>query len=442
MRYFLCLPILLVNWNLAVCQSTSRHSARIKINWSKPAYLIKNNKRRVKLFSSNATENQQGIFVFGNTVFDSKNPNKLSRWISQDKEGPLLAIGPDGQRIKVPKGSYRFAFPRAVADSAGTIHLLWAKPDTPFAQKPNSHFTTIYYDRYSNHTWSKPRIIYHAKELSWQPDLTSDLIVDKKGVFHMLFSTLKTDTSAKGVKHLYKGVMHLYKDKHGWHEAFWHQITNGYCGGYIDLAVRNSKQLFLSCVGPDYNTPGDENSVFFSSSNDNGKHWKKLKLISLSGPELKRATNTNISTTPDGTIHIVWAKSTDRGIMPETIWHAYSQDGGESWSDPEDLKIKTNGHIIRINMVSDTSGHLYLVFTTAENLKKYLTHYKIWTDNHWTKDTILFKNDNFKLSGDLLLTKKGDLYMVLNRFGGSVSIGSVEAAMPQNTFYSIGHIVK
>lgn len=437
MRYYLLFVFLFIRQTGFSQSVESQHT--YKYRWSIVESLIKDSSLQKPFFHIQLAETNRGIFIFANAMFSPKYPTRYSELFDWDKDEPLIAIGPEGKKMPVPSGNHSFSYPRVLADSSGTVHLLWADTSMPLVQSEASNFTTIWYAQFKHGQWSDPNLILKAREINWEPNETSRFYSDSNGVIHLLFITNKKYPDGNGNIRAYTGMMHLYKNKENWHKKFWAGQRSWACP-YVDLATNPNNELYMSCIGPDFNTPNDQNSVFFSSSDDNGANWAKSQLISLSGPELKRAIEPQIVYTSGGTIHLVWGQSLDREIFPETFGHAYSHDRGKTWSDVHFLKTNITGSIIKLEMVADEEGNLHLVYTSRANLNEYHTYHRMWNDNHWNPSSEIYPNKNFVIYGELLLKKNGDLLLPVNQY--QMTEGFDRGALPVNTFIIAGEKIK
>lgn len=275
--------------------------------------------------------------------------------------------------------------------------MLWSEPDSARFKDRDEKYTSIYHTSYKNGRWSDPHIIYEAESLEWEPPLTSNFFVDEKGTFHILFTSDETDSTGT-----YTGFVHLYKDESGWDRNFWNGKRAWGCG-YLDLAIDKGQTLYMTCIGPDYDTPNDRNSVFFSYSEDYGENWAEPVLVSRSGQ--KEAHFSRILIDNEKNLHLLWSKSLDPGFLTETIWHAISTDGGTTWSEPIDLEL--DFPVLEYRVVSDTENRFHLLYSTMdEENQTYRTYYKMWNGHKWLpEETPLFPEDNIAIASELLVTK-------------------------------------
>src|SRR5699024_3946704 len=101
----------------------------------------------------------------------------------------------------------------------------------------------------------------------------SRFFLDDQGIFHLLFSSKEKKTN-----HISVGLTHLFKNQTGWHKNFGNPPQAITCL-YIDVATLTGK-LLMSCIRPDHDSSiEDRNSVFLSTSTDNGKSWSEPILV-------------------------------------------------------------------------------------------------------------------------------------------------------------------
>src|SRR5699024_9176067 len=277
-------------------------------SWSGMIPVITDSIKQLPLFNVSLAETQEGIYTFGNTLPDIWYYDKS--WAKKVYAGNerLIAINPQGYSMPVPEGNFTFSYPKVLSDSVGTIHLLWAEPDS--SAKETDRYQTIWHARYIDGLWSDPKMIYHAHAIIWKE--ASRFFIDDQGIFHLIFSA-----EEKRLNDISVGLTHLFKDQTGWHKNFGDPPRAITCA-YIDVATHAGK-LLMSCIRPDHDSSReDRNSVFFSSSTDNGQSWNEPVLVSHSGK--KQAPSSQLMVSSNGTVQLLWLKSTDTDFMPETIW--------------------------------------------------------------------------------------------------------------------------
>ncbi len=221
-----------------------------------------------------------------------------------------------------------------VADRYGAAHLVWTLSDGQ----------TYYYSRWDGTGWTVPIDILAA------PD-------DVELGLPVLVAT--TD----GRLHLFWGqdyVMHSWawsKDAANsartWSNPETVVIPNGLAQGRIDAKEDHFGALHLVYAI----RPG---GVYYVRSEDAGLHWSEPAAVS-------RSTSNTIASAPrldvglDGRIHVVWDEWPSDGdpARLSEVHYAYSTDGGEDWSNPQQLGgLADRGG----NVLATEDGTVYLAW--------------------------------------------------------------------------------
>ncbi|MDR8390419.1 exo-alpha-sialidase [Aliifodinibius sp. S!AR15-10] len=236
----------------------------------------------------------------------------------------------------------------------------------------------------------------------------SDFFVDSRDQLHLFLTADKTSSSGEG-------VVHLYMDEDGWQSVYWTGKRARACA-YVDADIDNKGRIHLVCIGPDFKISGDLNSVFYTHSDDAGNSWAPAKRISLS--KQNQASSPDLMIAPDGRIHLLWAKNLSGGFMPQTIFHTFSDDNGESWREPTNLK--TDYQPITYDCVMDSTGNLHMVYATPimppEVIEK-STFYTHWNGSEWVEfEPIVHSGFFLNFSSELLKTNEGKLYMTARQY--------------------------
>ncbi|HET7551321.1 MAG TPA: exo-alpha-sialidase [Gemmatimonadaceae bacterium] len=268
----------------------------------------------------------------------------------------VLRIGElGGGSIAVPSGSFRFAFPRLIADARNRLHLLWAEPvdgaspvsGVGWLRQTLSRVWTA--TRSSEGDWSSPRLIYEGSRLGWRN------------------AVVGAGAGAGQSKWALSVVEHDHSGRH--HAIVLFHFENGeMVASVVDSAERAvhssvasvGTDVFLGFVSPvprELLGPvgSDVNSVHLSVSHDGGKYWDAATLVSRSGEHAAHELRTLLA--PDGTVHLVWRQS--RVESGEVIRHVASSDGGRTWSQPDDLLLAPGSSGMRA--VMDLRGRVHVV---------------------------------------------------------------------------------
>lgn len=255
-------------------------------------------------------------------------------------EGPLpspafVGLTLAGEPIPPPPLGKYFLHPRAAAGDDGTLHLIWAEPDTaetlrllgidlragdPVHRNQYNQLTsnTLYYARYTpGGGWRDAVPIYAGRGLVWRFASAPSLQSRGPALIAVPDHTFGLDTLAL-----------IRVEKAG---AAVHRLALKAL--YSSLAMDSSRAV-VAFIGPYPQTRGQGNNVLVTTS-ANGRDWSSPRLVNRS--EGMDATDVRVVAGSDGSLHLVWAQNLSGGLSPEVVRHVYSLDWGETWSQPQDL---------------------------------------------------------------------------------------------------------
>ncbi len=264
---------------------------------------------------------------------------------------PLLVLTLDGRDIGEPAGDFHFADPRALLDTDGTLHLLWAEPADGWRPVKRwewagfrQHYGTLWHAAYAPATgWTSPVRIYASSHITWHHGMAEAAFDPATG----LHGVIADDAAGT--------MVHLSRAQGAWETRPIPGIARAPV--YISVAVDGSGRVYVAYVDALRGTRGDANSVFLVRSPDGGRTWLPPQLISRSGGDL--ATQLRVLAAPDGTAHLVWAKNVSGGLEPQVIRHVRSGDKGETWSAPEDVDIPDG--LGTLNATVDACGAVHVI---------------------------------------------------------------------------------
>lgn len=189
-------------------------------------------------------------------------------------------------------------------------------------------------------------------------------------------------------------------------------------GIYPDIAIDEAGTLFIAYVdsfledgAPDGSF--DSNSVLLISSSDGGATWSEPVLVSRSGK--LQAHVPRILVAPEGRLHLLWEKDVDtQNILPEIIWHAYSDDGGASWSDPVEIQESTGMLIFGFDAVVDHFGRVHVIFTGTRSFDAPESHLyqSVWSCGAWSRPSQVFDRNNVNHQPLVAMDDSNRLYVV------------------------------
>lgn len=108
--------------------------------------------------------------------------------------------------------------------------------------------------------------------------------------------------------------------------------------------------VFYCRTRPGEKWVGNDDISAVKISSDNGKSWRDVEV-----PESLGCVHMNITTLPGGKLLALY-----RSRWADHIYYSHSEDGGESWSQPEPTSLPNNNSSIQATTLQD--GTLALVF--------------------------------------------------------------------------------
>lgn len=305
------------------------------------------------------------------------------------------------QPVRLTDGSLRAWSPTIATDSTGNVHILWAQ--AMLSGGSSGMGDTLYYTRWDGQSWSLPSDVLvspdqqgaEAPEIAVTPDgmihavwgtgganselmyarapaccaddprnwtapislgehvnVTSAIVSDSTGVLHVVYASLSThkiiyQRSEDSGKNWSKPVQISGASQRSDEYPAYPRIA-------VDL--RGRVHLVWSVM------PYPGRAVAYSRSDDGGQTWKEPLLIDTYdayryeegfGPYL-----IDVETSGNDIVHLTWD-----GAPTVERHHAWSQDGGETWSDPDTFipELSGGGRALWNDMVVDSAGVLHAV---------------------------------------------------------------------------------
>jgi hypothetical protein len=263
-------------------------------------------------------------------------------WESAGQDQGREVPGPDWQP------GHAFVLPRVVLDGLGRIHLFWGEADTtgsPTIGDAIEQQHALWWSMSSRSgTWTRPKRLLSGLDVDWR--LARVLRGnDQRSIFIVVTSRDSTDPT---------GVSYLHFNGANWEHR---RVPRTLGGVYPSVAQDSSGRLFLVFVAGATGTKYDANSVFVTRSNDTGRTWSDVKLLSRSGS--LQAFNPSIVWTPSA-LHVVWAQDRTGNQTPDAVREIHSLDRGAHWSVPNDLKAPPG--FSRLSVAADRCGGIHVVF--------------------------------------------------------------------------------
>lgn len=141
-----------------------------------------------------------------------------------------------------------------------------------------------------------------------------------------------------------------------------------------DVAVGSGDRVYAvwSCWTP----PGGVGplAAYLSKSGDAGRTWSPAVQVVSRAPAW-----TELVATGGEELHLIWGEQRSGG---ETTWHAWSQDGGEQWSEPESVMV-TDGSLGLAHALADVAGRIHLLQAVEQDSKPPELRYAVWDGGRW-----------------------------------------------------------
>jgi hypothetical protein len=250
-------------------------------------------------------------------------------------DSPLTAVRLGKGSIGKPKGSFFFGSPRAFAHPNGRLQLVWAEPLEPrsgvtalyYPPEPAGSIWTATFDPRSG--WTTPQRVFATTDrINW--DIATNSGTAPKGGHVIAFPTLADSP-----------MVLLRSD-----DAQWNPRPVPYAGSWISASSGKRGRVSVAYTAAVQSTARDHNSVFFGTSDDNGRNWSKPHLVAPSG--VFPAYAPTVLRDSRDRLHLVWIQQLAVG---QALRHVASDDGGQAWSTPDDAGIvqRVNNPVIVVD---------------------------------------------------------------------------------------------
>jgi hypothetical protein len=361
------------------------------ITWSEP--------EKVFIFPSEPDEREYDAFVYGKNIriFGSYRYLKEDFFFENSKLF-FLEQGIDGGKeiLSVPTEGFPSEQPSLLSDASGNVHLLWGdrRQDPEFekwtrdTRRQTLGFSTnIIHSVYNGTQFTPPESIYegHLREFVGGVGdifLPVQLTEDSQGYIHAVFVADSTFAATTPEGEEVTGWTQLATHMRRSPSGEWSEPRYLWGGVEPDIAALPDNRLVAAYLGDAY--PGQEgfHNVQVVVSDDNGMTWSDPQTIFFSGEQPGRMLR--LETGADGSVHLIWGRQT-RGLpLPNELWHSYSEDGGDAWSQPErffvpEQSAQVENFIDSFDLVIDEFGrvHSASVKVTRQQLEGFI-YYAMW----------------------------------------------------------------
>jgi len=330
---------------------------------------------------------EDALYITAHTVYHPQlvgNPSLVNRSERYQSSTSLWAGQVTDLRFKnvtalpQPSGDFLYLYPEGEVGPEGVFHLAWAEANPDSVAKRQSladrvPAKEVYYARFGQEAWFPPEGIYRSEgtEEIWGGAANVRWGRDQKGTFQ-----LGPDGTPHFVlNHQWRGSMvHVWKRSRG----AWQIDTIRYdpkararltaanrnvpIGSSCDLAIGESGRLALAYSASRTAKGLSSNEVRVAHTSDGGDTWKRTTIL-----DPKQRINNEkgsgsvrhleLTGRPGDTLHVVWGRKTSElTFSAQELWHAWSADGGETWTTTSPIDLPENGHLDDLEMVTGSNG--------------------------------------------------------------------------------------
>ena len=285
--------------------------------------------------------------------------------------GPaLVVLRVDGSSVGRPPGAFRFAYPRAITDGHGRLHLLWAEPDSANRHTPiamvRSHLTTLWHAKYDGMHWSLPERLYTGTALRWGDQLMDMPTVVGATVLQFVVidgapaADLLVQVSFSG------GV---------WSTRALPAPARRVA--YASSAVAADSVLVVAYMAGDPKRPGDVNSLFTARRNRDDRGWDVPLLVVSAGPT--GAQEPVLRAAPSRALQLLWEQGLTEQQSAQVVRRATSADGF-AWQLQPDL-VPDGSRIFGLQVVVDGCERVHAAGTVARSGGGFAVEYFLVTSD-------------------------------------------------------------
>lgn len=252
----------------------------------------------------------------------------------------------------ISDGNPIIAYPNAVLDDQGFIHLVWLS-------QPNAPNYAVNY--------SKVHVSQSYSTKNWQPrralasDLTGTkysvaLAIDSLQVLHLAYARVPQGDKPGADR----AVTYIRSSNRGetWSEPIDIWTTSDIGRGASDIRMVVDKDGEVYVAWTEWDQSGNGQAIVFGASYDNGLTWQPaIRLTERRGIEYERDWN-NLTILGDGSLVSMW-----EGGYRAYRYATYSYDKGKTWSEPTDTFPWLIGENGFAQFFQDGAGRTHLIFS-------------------------------------------------------------------------------
>lgn len=324
-------------------------------DWSAPQPIDGAPQRHVA-WPSLAVRDGRG-YVVGNDIpsFDEDTPVG---------KGPLIALALGGGSIGKPAGDFAFAFPRAVLDEAGVLHVVWGEPAGPHPRTAQEwrglgylrlRLGSLWYAMYDSvRGWTVPERLYVGGAVIWAHP-NGSIALDPADRIHAAVRDAEVP-GVVGERADADRLIHFVRERGSWYRNL--VLTSWGPAVYTSMSAAPAGRIYVAYIAPDRTARRDLGSVFLTRSLDGGASWEPHRPIDRPGPP-RRPVEVTVHATRDGVLHLVWSQN-ESALQGGSVRHTESHDGGKTWLPSAPLEPAEGFHTLQA--VADRCGTVHVTF--------------------------------------------------------------------------------
>ncbi len=227
-----------------------------------------------------------------------------------------------------PQKNLAFSFPdiynlRMFADLQNRFHVLWL---TPLDASDDNSPAGIYYTRFEAERWLGPTNVLQSPQFGIE---SFDVTTAATGRIYVVWSTRPNSALYFSWANLDQANSPL-----NWAEPILLPVPS---------AAPSAPDIFVTPAGiiyVTYSIPLNENrGVYYLRSDDNGNTWSTpVQIFDAVSAGWESVDEAGLTLTADGKVYALWTRfSLPDGPGSLALYYARSVDGGQTWSEPEEV---------------------------------------------------------------------------------------------------------
>ena len=310
----------------------------------------------------------------------------------QAEEGAAIFYRNDASgTLSFPNDVVRVQDPRvynlrvAISPHDDTVHLTWVN----LAANGVMYYSTAPLYRAGDATaWTKPIVMAASVN-------NSDVAVDPDGGLHLVYSVAR-DEGISGE------VFHQVSTDSGmnWSDpelVFSRTFTEpSFVMPWMDIDQKGRIHLAISMRSYDY---GVASEVGYIRTLDDGATWSEYRMVQETGTEWQGVAYIDVYAFGEDEIHITWHD-------PRRM-HIYSMDGGNTWSQPDEIIVMGAAFGGPNELAMDSSGTLHVVTAIS-----YGVYHSTWENQRWGAASMVDNQDNDPHGQNLVVCQGNQLHVV------------------------------